>query len=48
MSSSLKIFLCFCALILLFGICARYFTWRDTEYLAKEEVVEVTDTFVVN
>ena len=39
------IFLCACLLILVFGISMKYFTWRDTEFLGEEEVVERVQTF---
>jgi len=37
--------ICMCLIILMFGIMFKYATWRDTEFLTQEEVVERTKTF---
>jgi hypothetical protein len=37
--------LCMCLIILMFGIMLKYTTWRDTEYLHQDEVVERVETF---
>lgn len=37
--------ICMCLIILMFGIMLKYTTWRDTEFLHQEEVVERTETF---